>query len=543
MMQLQWHKLVGAIYLSVPILKRELVLVMIITAGVMTVTDRLFGMESSGINAEYGGNYPYRFPMMVDSLSFSAIWDWIGNTRSSIFAKAHKMTLGTLSSITGKSSTKIEGMKWSRKDRNAFPTVVLSGVLLCLGKWYYEVTLHDATAVAQIGWGDLSFRPNSEKGIGVGDDHHSWGYDGNRQTIWHGGEYKKNQGIKWKDGDVIGMALDLDQRTISFSQNGCWDPPMGEFIRNLSFDVGLFPCLTSSQPFSCRFGFAEQELKYPLPPGHLPIDRLVTLHKSETTVEDLLHYFTTTHPNNGIVVSSGNADITVNFSKKLPNLVTLHALRCCPTIVAKCLPICNPGKFHFSVKILKIPKKMVATSTPYLSIGVVDRSFIAFSSRRVGVGSLESWGMDNLGRIGSNGVWTLPNQEVATSFFRKNSTILCFFQIFPNKETILEFFGSPSKEEEGKEEKVEQKGEEKGKESKLAAERIIVPEKFVKLGNFKLNFKFGIVPAISMEGETRVVIDWNSEGVSTHRDLSGWHHSMSVMNTINTGFNPCPPSE
>eukprot|EP01126_Amoeba_proteus_P024328 TRINITY_DN24521_c0_g1_i2.p1 TRINITY_DN24521_c0_g1~~TRINITY_DN24521_c0_g1_i2.p1 ORF type:complete len:202 (-),score=52.99 TRINITY_DN24521_c0_g1_i2:17-622(-) len=188
----------------------------------------------------------------------------------------------------------------------------------------------------------------------------------------------------------------------------------------------------------------------------------------------------------------------------------------------------------------------------YLSVPILKRELVLVMIITAGVMTVTDrlFGMESSGinaeyggRIGSNGVWTLPNQEVATSFFRKNSTILCFFQIFPNKETILEFFGSPSKEEEGKEEKVEQKGEEKGKESKLAAERIIVPEKFVKLGNFKLNFKFGIVPAISMEGETRVVIDWNSEGVSTHRDLSGWHHSMSVMNTINTGFNPCPPSE
>lgn len=60
-----------------------------------------------------------------------------------------------------------------------FPSVKLGGVLLTEGKWYYEVKLIVTNGVAQIGWLDIEFEQRIQS-HGVGDDLHSWTYDGNR---------------------------------------------------------------------------------------------------------------------------------------------------------------------------------------------------------------------------------------------------------------------------------------------------------------------------------------------------------------------------
>jgi len=57
--------------------------------------------------------------------------------------------------------------------------------LLRRGFWFFEVTLL-TEGLMQIGWADGRFTPESESGDGVGDDHHSWAYDGYRQLRWHG---------------------------------------------------------------------------------------------------------------------------------------------------------------------------------------------------------------------------------------------------------------------------------------------------------------------------------------------------------------------
>ena len=68
-------------------------------------------------------------------------------------------------------------------------------------------------AVAQIGWADALFVANCMKGIGTGDDDHSWGYDGARQRKWHDGSWEA-YGKTWQRGNVIGCALDIDQREV-----------------------------------------------------------------------------------------------------------------------------------------------------------------------------------------------------------------------------------------------------------------------------------------------------------------------------------------
>ena len=67
--------------------------------------------------------------------------------------------------------------------KRAFPSVIASGVALTWGRWYYEVELVEA-GIGQIGFADMAFVGASDDGHGVGDDIHSWAYDGQVRCLW-----------------------------------------------------------------------------------------------------------------------------------------------------------------------------------------------------------------------------------------------------------------------------------------------------------------------------------------------------------------------
>eukprot|EP00598_Pedospumella_elongata_P002836 CAMPEP_0184976590 /NCGR_PEP_ID=MMETSP1098-20130426/7509_1 /TAXON_ID=89044 /ORGANISM="Spumella elongata, Strain CCAP 955/1" /LENGTH=736 /DNA_ID=CAMNT_0027499491 /DNA_START=10 /DNA_END=2220 /DNA_ORIENTATION=+ len=126
---------------------------------------------------------------------------------------------------------------------SAFATVVVDAVDLALnaGKgtssvYYYEVELQ-SDGLMQLGWVDSHFianfhsaqaaatinndtntatssteSVNTVEADGVGDDVHSWGFDGYRQQKWHAGEgcaYGPQTGNIWQIGDTVGCYLEL----------------------------------------------------------------------------------------------------------------------------------------------------------------------------------------------------------------------------------------------------------------------------------------------------------------------------------------------
>ena len=68
---------------------------------------------------------------------------------------------------------------------------------------------------------DAGFAGGEGKGRGVGDCAHSWGVDGERKMVWNasGGSEKKKYGARWKYGDRIGCALDMDRKSMTFYIN------------------------------------------------------------------------------------------------------------------------------------------------------------------------------------------------------------------------------------------------------------------------------------------------------------------------------------
>jgi hypothetical protein len=133
--------------------------------------------------------------------------------------------------------------------RRGFPSVGLGGILLSSGKWYYEVTIL-SPAVAQIGWADMEFKPSSSNGFGVGDDLHSWSYDGDRLYLWNSGSIP-NFGKKWEPGDVLGCSIDLTvgKNLLRFSHNGSFENPLGDAFANVTFFGGVTMAFTAASTY------------------------------------------------------------------------------------------------------------------------------------------------------------------------------------------------------------------------------------------------------------------------------------------------------
>merc|ERR1712072_1534264 len=58
------------------------------------------------------------------------------------------------------------------------------------GKMYYEIEYLGGGGILQGGFADESFKAQGG-GCGVGDDNHSWGFDGNRVCVWGNSTNKK----------------------------------------------------------------------------------------------------------------------------------------------------------------------------------------------------------------------------------------------------------------------------------------------------------------------------------------------------------------
>ena len=105
-----------------------------------------------------------------------------------------------------------------------FPTAMLAGCLLTSGRWYYECRVQsDARGgVWQLGFFDTKFQGSTSDGVGVGDDKHSWAYDGARQCLWHGlhGSTDWGSDSGAPKGSVVGVAVDLDAKSLTFFIDG-----------------------------------------------------------------------------------------------------------------------------------------------------------------------------------------------------------------------------------------------------------------------------------------------------------------------------------
>ena len=76
------------------------------------------------------------------------------------------------------------------------------------GKWYYEVEILSPGSVC-VGWALTDATPD----VTLGGDESSWGYDGSSEEKIFAG-LKESYGKKWSVGDIVGVFLDTNDKTI-----------------------------------------------------------------------------------------------------------------------------------------------------------------------------------------------------------------------------------------------------------------------------------------------------------------------------------------
>nr|XP_033339728.1 E3 ubiquitin-protein ligase RNF123-like [Megalopta genalis] len=132
------------------------------------------------------------------------------------------------------------------------------------GKWMYELQL-GSRGVMQVGWSTINCRFNQEKG--VGDTVNSYAYDGNHLRKWNVSTYK--YGESWLTGDIIGCALDMDNRTINFYRNGT---DLGRAFENIAMGSGIayFPTVSLSLEETLKANFGSTPMRYPVE-GYEPL--------------------------------------------------------------------------------------------------------------------------------------------------------------------------------------------------------------------------------------------------------------------------------
>eukprot|EP00516_Mucochytrium_quahogii_P005377 CAMPEP_0203746906 /NCGR_PEP_ID=MMETSP0098-20131031/2205_1 /ASSEMBLY_ACC=CAM_ASM_000208 /TAXON_ID=96639 /ORGANISM=" , Strain NY0313808BC1" /LENGTH=2314 /DNA_ID=CAMNT_0050635159 /DNA_START=256 /DNA_END=7200 /DNA_ORIENTATION=- len=202
-----------------------------------------------------------------------------------------------------------------------FPTLSVLGSWVSSGSWYYEVHIVCA-GLAQIGWSGIHFNAFDSKGVGCGDDKHSWAFDGNRRMIWN--VTSSHWGTQWKTGDVVGCAVTIDDTshlaTMSFALNGQWDAPMGIAYKDIPFSgPALRPTVTFNNSFQCKVVIGGQSkgappLKYPPPKNAKPIFCCV-----QTWCESVLSKSKDKSRSDQLLTTRGASQVTSSSSNNVPS--------------------------------------------------------------------------------------------------------------------------------------------------------------------------------------------------------------------------------
>ncbi len=137
-------------------------------------------------------------------------------------------------------------------------------------KWYWEVTstVHAAGTNNVVGIGTASANLASYPG----GDAYSWGYSSS-PGIYHGGAAIGSAPV-FSQGDVIGVALDMDSGNVWFSLNGVWlnggDPATG-YAPSASGITGTIYPMVSGYPNGneLRANFGQNAFVYTPPAGYI----------------------------------------------------------------------------------------------------------------------------------------------------------------------------------------------------------------------------------------------------------------------------------
>lgn len=152
---------------------------------------------------------------------------------------------------------------------STFPCILARTKLLPnTGKWYYEVTIEQG-GVLQIGFADTEFSSPAEyRGRGIGDDVHSWSFDGSRESIFHA-DSRVEYGQKWKSGDVVGALFDSDALEIHYFLNGT---SLGKAFQLSRGSIrALYPAISLQRDQVILYNFGSSDVEFKAKDAGKPI--------------------------------------------------------------------------------------------------------------------------------------------------------------------------------------------------------------------------------------------------------------------------------
>ena len=134
---------------------------------------------------------------------------------------------------------KIEIINKLTLNKGGYP-IAIANYKLTKGKWYFEVFI-DNIRVARIGWGLHSQSLNAENSDCLGDDQKGWGFYSKSGEIRNNNKWFDYSNVGYKNGDYVGCAIDIDNKTMNFYVNG---KDFGVAFKNFDVGNGIAPCFS-----------------------------------------------------------------------------------------------------------------------------------------------------------------------------------------------------------------------------------------------------------------------------------------------------------
>jgi hypothetical protein len=167
---------------------------------------------------------------------------------------------------------------------------IVSTLAVSSGKWYFEYTPTTTNAAGsrkRIGIVLSTYQPATGAYFSGGSSGYAYVQNGNKENNGSASAY----GATWDNGDIIGVALDLDAGTLVFYTN---NSSQGTAYSGLS---GTFVAAVGDFSSSGTMNFGQRPFEYTAPSG---FKALVTTNLPTPTIEDGGEYFNT-------VLWSGNS--------------------------------------------------------------------------------------------------------------------------------------------------------------------------------------------------------------------------------------------